>query len=86
MEGAQEPPSHRNLLLSPSCHRRRLGVQNKSSALACSGCVYYKLSSEAVTPQAESVGEPQLPIPRRASPGGVPRAGDDLVVIQEAAA
>ena len=44
---------------------------------------------EAVFPRpapAGSEGEPQLPGAGRASPGGVPRAGDDLVVIQEAAA
>lgn len=47
---------------------------------------YYVLSTEAVASQVRSVSEPQLPNPGRASPGGVPRAGDDLVVIQEAAA
>lgn len=44
------------------------------------------LKTETVVPQAESMGESRLPSSGRASPGGVPRAGDDLVVIQEAAA
>lgn len=46
----------------------------------------YMLSTKAGAPQAGSIGEPRLPSPGRASPGGVPGAGDNLVVIQEAAA